>query len=200
MTEQNDLDDDVRAVSAFCSFTDLLDSSPTYRPSIRADEYGAPALRVAAAFDEAMERRGDSRRSYVYFKGRDGNLHCCNGVPSRVVSDLLRRACSGISGMEPVDRITLRGLLASVPMDADVLAKRKARLACYNGPKRVRELIENAVVIFRVGISDHNFCCVGPRGSVFLVIITVYRSAKYAEKAGAPGRVDLQLSPFRLRE
>lgn len=114
------LDADVRAISAFTSFADLVGAKGSYRPSIRIDLYGPPAERVARAYDAHMEAIGDPRRSYCYWIGRDGKLHTSNGLPDVALRDLL---CKAIRGpLDPIDRIALRSLAESAPIEAVPLA------------------------------------------------------------------------------
>ena len=64
MTDTATLDHICRTRTGFTSFADLLQSHPSYRPSI---EQAAPEMvTLADAYDAAMEGMGDSRRAYRY--------------------------------------------------------------------------------------------------------------------------------------
>jgi hypothetical protein len=63
------LDRSVRKYTGFESFHDLVNSFPTYRPSLDTNPFTREgrALRIIAdRYDKHMEAKGDSRRAYRY--------------------------------------------------------------------------------------------------------------------------------------
>jgi len=53
-----------RRHTAFQNFDELLDTAPSYRPTICLRNAGTRAL--AAAYDQVQAARGDARRAYTY--------------------------------------------------------------------------------------------------------------------------------------
>lgn len=158
------LDADVRAISAFTSFADLVGAKGSYRPSIRIDLYGPPAERVARAYDAHMEAIGDPRRSYCYWIGRDGKLHTSDGLPDVALRDLLRRGDS----LTAIERVTLRSLLASVPQSPDERLLRRVLIDCDGGAD-ARAAVDKAVLVVQTSAS--RFFLVAPRGRLRCVVL-----------------------------
>lgn len=185
--ETHDIDADVRLISASASLKDLLATDPTYCPSIRADVYGEPALRVARAFDQEVKRLGQARSSYVYFKRRDGSVGTSWGEPRAALNVLLRKLCSD-ERLTPADRIRLRDLVQTCPFDADWLGRAKARLARHNGPRVSQDAVQKAVGL--VFLDGGEVVAISPRGRVRLLKVHRY-AASYVKQAGALARLDV---------
>lgn len=63
-TDMTSLDDICANFTGFETFADLLNSFPSYRPSL--DVSYRVFFKLANAYDRAMEDRGDSRRAFRY--------------------------------------------------------------------------------------------------------------------------------------
>jgi hypothetical protein len=66
---QQILDRSIRKYTGFDSFEGLVNSFPTYRPSLETNPFSKEgrALRIIAdRYDKHMERIGDSRRAYRF--------------------------------------------------------------------------------------------------------------------------------------
>lgn len=68
MTKQQRLDRLTGKLTGFSNFEDMLNAGGRYRPSmpISDEEYGKDFLILADAYDKAMEKRGDERRTFRY--------------------------------------------------------------------------------------------------------------------------------------
>jgi hypothetical protein len=67
-TQLTSLDEICANFTGFASFDDLLNSFPTYRPSL--DVSYPVFFNLANAYDRAMEDRGDARRAFRYGEAR----------------------------------------------------------------------------------------------------------------------------------
>jgi len=84
-----ELDTLTRDLTAFESFQAMLDTAPTYRPTL-LPRYGRSYLDLADAYDAAQAARGDARRAYR------GNWTPPTADPSP--EGLLSVACAGVPG------------------------------------------------------------------------------------------------------
>jgi hypothetical protein len=112
-----DLDKITRERSAFTSFADLLNSHPTYRPTILIRE--AADLTLARAYDDAMRARGDKRRAYT-------------GATAPMVGDRITFYALGDMRTGRIEKIGRKWLVTSYATKRALRAA--ARLSEWNEP------------------------------------------------------------------